>query len=324
MRIFRGIEEIPSGAVPSVVTIGNFDGVHIGHAKIFRELKALGDAHGWTPTVLTFDPHPTRIVAPERAPKLMTSIEQRLALVAQQGIEQALVLPFTSEVARLSPEDFVQQLLVDRLHARAVIVGENFRFGHRQAGDTRLLAELGGRFGFTVQVASAVKCRGQMVSSSAIRKLVEAGRVSGAARFLGRPYALEGEVVAGRGVGSKQTVPTLNLGVTAEVIPERGVYVTRTRDLDSGREWRSITNVGYRPTFGESGSLSIETFLLDPLEGESPRRIRVEFLARVRDERKFDAPEALRAQILRDVTAARSYFRRLERWSAAACPPAIS
>jgi riboflavin kinase/FMN adenylyltransferase len=157
----------------------------------------------------------------------------------------------------------------------------------------------------------AVTCRGRIVSSSAVRELLGEGRVSLAARLLLRPYSVEGEVVRGRGVGSKQTVPTLNLATAAEVVPAGGVYVTRTRDLDEPREWTSVTNIGYRPTFGASDQLTIETFLLDPLEGETPRRIRVEFLRRLREERKFDTPEALRAQILKDVRAAVQYFRRV-------------
>jgi riboflavin kinase / FMN adenylyltransferase len=160
----------------------------------------------------------------------------------------------------------------------------------------------------------AVACRGRIVSSSGIRGLVESGQVAAAGRLLLRPYAIEGDVVSGRGVGSKQTVPTLNLATGAELIPARGVYVTCTRDLDADRRWNSITNIGYRPTFGASDELTIETFLLEPLTGETPHRIRVEFLRRVREERKFDSPDALRAQILKDVGAAQRYFRRLRAW----------
>jgi riboflavin kinase/FMN adenylyltransferase len=244
----------------------------------------------------------------------MTSPVRRAELMRDEGIGQVLILPFTSELAQLGPEDFVRRILVDRLGARAVLVGDNFRFGNRQAGNVELLVELGRRFGFETEVIPAVTCRGRIVSSSGIRDLVQAGRVSVAGRFLCRPFALEGEVVSGRGVGSRQTVPTLNLATTAELIPARGVYITRTHDLGHSRRWNSITNIGYRPTFGESEELSIETFLLDPLKGDPPRRIRVEFLRRVRDERRFDAPEALRAQILRDVGAAQRYFRRVRAW----------
>jgi riboflavin kinase / FMN adenylyltransferase len=344
MRVYRSLAGLPADFGPSAVTIGNFDGVHRGHCEILRRVKALADARGWKASVLTFDPHPTKVVAPERTPKLMTTPERRAELMAAAGVEQILILPFDRAIAQWSPEEFVKQLLVDRLGARAVLVGDNFRFGCRQAGDTRTLEALGRQLGFDVEIAPAVTCRGQVVSSSGIRNLLCAGRIGLANRFLGRPYALDGAVVRGRGVGAKQTVPTLNLATAGEVIPARGVYVTRTRDLDSARVWTSVTNVGYRPTFGESDQLSIESFLLDPLfqasvdllAGDEPRHIRVEFLARLRSERKFESSEALKAQILRDVRAARNYFRRAQEWTqastralnqawtASTCPPATS
>jgi riboflavin kinase/FMN adenylyltransferase len=314
MRIYRSLDGVPADFGPSALTIGNFDGVHFGHRRILRSLRTLALDRGWKPSALMFDPHPTRVVAPERAPRLLSSPDGRAELMGGEGIEQVLILPFTRELALLSPEEFVKSLLVDRLGVRAVLVGDNFRFGHRQAGNIQVLAELGQRFGFETVVVPAVTCRGRIVSSSAIRELIVAGRVSLAARLLDRPYSLDGIVVTGRGVGSKQTVPTLNLATDAEVIPARGVYVTCTRDLESAREWMSITNVGYRPTFGTSEELSIETFLLEPLAGETPHRIRVELLWRVRDERKFETPEALKSQILRDVRVAQNYFRRVRVW----------
>ncbi len=311
MRIYRSLAEIPADFGPCALTIGNFDGVHYGHRLILRRVREVAAAHGWKASVLTFHPHPTRVVAPERSPLLMTTPDERVALMAQEGLEQALILPFTAELAQLEPEEFVRQILVDRLGARAVLVGDNFRFGRRQAGTVAVLRALGGQHGFDTQVVPAVMCRGRVVSSSAVRELVGEGRVSLAARLLLRPYSVEGEVVSGRGVGSRQTVPTLNLATAAELIPAGGVYVTRTRDLDEPRDWTSVTNIGYRPTFGASDQLTIETFLLDPLEGETPRRIRIDFLRRLREERKFDTPEALRSQILKDVRAAVTYFRRL-------------
>ncbi len=314
MKIYRSLQEIPADFGPSALTIGNFDGVHYGHRRILRRLAELAAEQAWKPSVLTFHPHPTTVVAPERSPLLMTTPERRAELMREEGIEQVLILPFTPELAQLSPEDFVRTLLVERLGARAVLVGDNFRFGHRQAGNVAVLRELGRRYGFDTEIVGAVSCRGRVVSSSGIRALIREGHVSLAARLLLRPYALEGGVVTGRGVGSKQTVPTLNLSTTAEVIPARGVYITRTRDLDALRQWNSVTNIGYRPTFGASEELSIETFLLEPPAGEVPRRIRVEFLRRVRDERRFNSPEELKAQILRDVRAAQNYFRRARAW----------
>jgi riboflavin kinase/FMN adenylyltransferase len=237
----------------------------------------------------------------------------------EEGVEQVLILPFTRELAQLSPEDFVRDLLVGTLGARAVLVGDNFRFGHRHAGNVHLLEELGRQLGFETEIVKAVRYRGEMVSSSGVRDLIRAGKVARAGRFLMHSYSVEGEVVSGRGVGSKQTVPTLNLATTAEVIPARGVYITRTCETETTRRWNSITNIGYRPTFGASDQLTIETFLLEPLEEPTPQRIRLEFLHRVRDERKFETPEALRAQILKDVRTANAYFRRLAAWTGRTC-----
>ncbi len=306
MRLARTMEQA-AGFGASAVTIGNFDGVHIGHQHLFKLVSDAARRCGGTPTVLTFDPHPAKVVAPERAPRLLTTPEERIGLMARYGIEQVLLLPFSADVARLSPEEFVDRILVRALGAKAVVVGDNFRFGHKQAGDTRLLAELGSRYGYETSIAGAVKCRGRVVSSSAVRALIDAGNMALACRFLNRPYALSGIVVRGHGIGSKQTVPTLNLKTEAEVLPARGVYITRTHD--KSRSWNSITNVGVRPTFGGQ-ELSIETFLLEPLIGETPSQIRVEFLRRVREERKFESPEALKEQIMRDVARAQTYFRR--------------
>jgi riboflavin kinase/FMN adenylyltransferase len=319
VRVYRSVAEAAGAFGPSVLTIGNFDGVHFGHRQILRRVRALAAAHGWKPSALTFDPHPTRVVAPHRQQRLLTSPIERAELMHEEGIAQVLILPFTPEVAQLSPEDFGRTLLVDALDAHAVLVGENFHFGHRQAGDVRVLAEIGRRLGFEVEIVPAVCCRGRMVSSSRVRELIEIGNVSLAARFLMRPYAIAGDVVHGRGVGSKQTVPTLNLATSAEVIPARGVYITQTQEGNGARVWNSITNVGYRPTFGASDELSIETFLLAPLEGPAPERIRLEFLRRVRDERQFASPEALRTQILQDVRVAQNYFRRVAAWTGRTC-----
>ena len=317
--MYHSLEEVPRDFGPSAVTIGNFDGVHFGHRRILRRVKEIAAEHGWKPSVLTFDPHPTRVVAPDRTPPLLTSPERRAALMRDEGIAQVLILPFTRELAMLTPEEFVERLLVKALGARAVLVGDNFHFGHRQAGNVAVLAELGRKFGFETEIVPAVAWRGRVVSSSGIRALIRAGKVDLAARLLQHAYGVEGEVVSGRGVGSKQTVPTLNLATQAEVIPARGVYITRTRDLADGREWNSVTNIGYRPTFGASDQLTIETFLLGPLAGEAPKRIRVEFLRRIREERKFESPEALRTQILKDVRTANAYFRRARAWAGRSC-----
>jgi riboflavin kinase/FMN adenylyltransferase len=310
MRAFRAISEVPVDFGPSVVTIGNFDGVHAGHREILRRVVAIARERGLVPMVLTFDPHPARVLAPDKAPKLIDTIGQRLRRMESEGVEAALLLPFSLELARLSPEEFARGVLADTLRARVVLVGDDFRFGHKQAGDIGTLRALGEKLGFEVESAGAIQWRGQRISSTAIRKLVEAGRVSRACRMLAEPFALEGAVVSGHGVGKQKTVPTLNLAPENELRPATGVYVTRTRDLDSDREWNSITNVGYRPTF-EGSDLSYETFLLDSFDGDTPSRIEVSFLYFIREERKFGSPELLRSQILKDVARAKRVHVRL-------------
>ncbi|MFN0169017.1 MAG: riboflavin kinase, partial [Bryobacteraceae bacterium] len=197
------------------------------------------------------------------------------------------------------------------MQVRAVVVGHNFRFGHRAAGDIRLLAELGSRLGFETHVINEVLLRHWAVSSTAIRHAVRTGHVSKASRMLGRFFALEGSVVSGQGIGSRQTVPTLNLAADSQLLPAHGVYITQTTDLHDGRTWESITNVGIRPTF-EGDQVTVETFLLSSFDGRTPARIRVEFLWRVRDERKFESAEVLKTQISKDVSRAKRYFRLRE------------
>jgi len=308
--IARSLQEAAAFG-PSAVAIGNFDGVHLGHRALLRATVNAARERRLRPVVLMFNPHPAFVVAPDRAPRLLTTPEERCTLLAEQGIEGVLILPFTSELSRLTPEEFATQVLRDVLQARVVLVGRRFRFGHKQTGNAAVLEELGARLGFAAQFVEEVAWRGRTVSSGVVRTAVMAGNVSTACRLLGRPHAISGEVVHGHGVGAKQTVPTLNLSTEAEVLPARGVYVTRTTDITDGRRWNSITNIGFRPTFGGDPQLSIETFLLDPLVGATPSSIRVEFLRRVRDERKFETVEVLKAQILLDVRQAKTYFRRL-------------
>lgn len=313
MAIYRSLAKLPPDLGPTAVTIGNFDGVHAGHRRILRRVVAVARERGLEPAVITFDPHPTRLVAPSRAPRLMTTPVQRCALMAEEGVRHCLILSFTAALARLSPEEFVRRVLAEALHARAVLVGDNFRFGYKQAGDTAILAEFGRRYGFTTEVISAIRVRGVVVSSSGIRHLIELGKVSQAGRLLEHPYTMEGIVVPGEGIGSRFTVPTLNLAQATELAPAVGVYITRTLEAGGRRSWPSVTNIGYRPTFG-GRQLTIETFLLEPLEDPAPRRIRLEFLRRLREERKFPDPEALKLQIFGDVARARTFFRRIGRW----------
>lgn len=308
-RVFRSLADPGLEARGRAVAVGNFDGVHTGHRRLFRRVVEESRENGWLPSVLTFHPHPTRVVAPDRAPKLLSTMEERLPMMRGEGIEQVIVLPFDRDFAALGPEEFARQILVEGVGAAAVFVGENFRFGSRQSGDVRLLEELAGQLGFRVEIVPSIYVRGRMASSSEVRHLLQKGAVSQACRLLERPYSVEGAIVPGHGVGSKQTVPTLNLSTEAEVVPADGVYITRTTDAEDGRVWQSITNIGMRPTF-EGTQKTIETFLLSPLNGSAPPRIRLEFLRRVREERKFASPDALKTQILRDVSRAQTYFRR--------------
>ena len=308
-RVYRSLQEIGSAARPSAVAVGNFDGVHAGHRKLFRRVVAAAAERGWIPSVLTFHPHPTTVVAPDRAPKLLSTPEQRWELMRAEGIDQVFQLPFDREFASLTAEDFVRNILVAGCGAAGVFVGENFRFGARQAGDVQLLRQLATELRFHVEVAPSVYVRGLMASSSEVRRLLQEGAVSRVCRLLERPYSVEGRIVSGHGIGSKQTVPTLNLETAAEIVPADGVYITQTTDLNSAAMWPSITNIGMRPTFnGEQRT--IETFLLSPLNGPAPEQIRLAFRKRVRSERKFESPAALKEQILKDVQQAQKWFRR--------------
>ena len=304
------LDDAAAGFPPSAVTIGNFDGVHAGHRRILDVTRERALALGCQSAVLLFDPHPMKIVAPERAPQLLTSPTERLRRFAELGMDAALVLSFTREVASLSPEDFVARVLVAKLSARAVVVGENFRFGYRQRGDFALLAALGREHGFEAHAVGAVSIGGSPVSSTRVRNLLRQGRVDLCRRLLRRPVSLQGPIVSGHGVGARLTVPTLNLQAEAEILPAHGVYVTETRDPRSGRCWPSVTNIGSRPTFDGHG-VHVETHLLSGLEGEDPKRIELLFFRRLRAEKKFESPEHLRRQIVADAGQAERFFRRL-------------
>ncbi len=297
----------------SVLAIGNFDGIHLGHQAILRATVERAHALSAVSTVLTFDPSPRKVLRPESAPLRLSTTAQRLEWFNALGIEAAVIMPFTLELSRLSPEEFVTQILVRDLQVKAVLVGENFHFGHKQAGNVKLLKELGTKNGFEVVIIPPVECHGEVVSSTIIRREVAEGDVSHAGRLLGRPFALTGEVVPGTGTGRKFTFPTLNLAAEQELLPARGVYITRTMLEGETCSHRSVTNIGVRPTFNGS-SLSVETHLLDFQPETTPKRIEVRFWERLREEKKFNGPEELRAQIAQDIAAANRFFNRLRRY----------
>jgi riboflavin kinase/FMN adenylyltransferase len=327
--IFSSLEEARGRFGPCALAIGNFDGVHIGHQALLAQATQFVRQNGFVsqdapgqagfvrqndlrPAALTFHPHPATIVAPHRVPPLICTLEQRLRYLQLAGAERILVLPFTAETALLSPKEFVRQILLDVLDTRAVFVGENFHFGHKQAGTPATLEALGKEFGFVSQFVKPVVYRGEVVSSSVIRSCLANGNVTRAARLLNRCFSIEGPVVSGHGVGSKQTVPTLNLHPVAGQILPRGVYITETFDAAGTRHWQSITNVGVRPTFGGE-ELTVETFLLSPFDGARPEHIEVRFRRFVRQERQFPTPDALKTQIMRDVGRAKAYWRRVSK-----------
>jgi len=297
----------------SVLAIGNFDGIHLGHQAILRAAVQCAAKTRDVATALTFDPSPRKVLRPESAPMRVSTNAQRMEWFGTVGLEAAVVLPFTLDLARLSPEEFVEQILVRGLRVRAVLVGENFRFGHRQGGDVALLRELGARHGFAVEIIPPLALDGEIVSSTAIRREIAAGNVTHAARLLGRPFVLTGEIVSGTGTGRRFTFPTLNLKPEQELLPARGVYVTRTLLEGESKSRRSVTNVGMRPTFN-GASLSVETHLLDFSGEVTAKRMEVRFWKRLREEKKFAGPEELRAQIARDIASARRFFTRLRRF----------
>ncbi|MGA8224256.1 MAG: bifunctional riboflavin kinase/FAD synthetase [Candidatus Acidiferrales bacterium] len=292
----------------SVVTIGNFDGVHLGHQRILAGVVERARATDLMAAVLTFFPHPSRILRPEAAPALLSTLPQRLAAFEAAGMDAALVLKFDAELAKVSAEDFARVYLVETLNARAVMIGGNFRFGHRQAGDVILLEELGRQQNFEVHVVPPVVTDGVVVSSSAIRQTLGEGRVEDAARLLGRPFALEGEIRPGTGQGRKLIVPTLNLTTEQECLPKSGVYATQT--VVEGKKYYSATNIGVRPTF-DGKRLTIESHLFDFSRDLTSGPMKVCFHTRLRDEQKFSGPQALKDQVLRDIEQAKEYFRMM-------------
>src|SRR5580692_5434953 len=289
----------------SAVTIGTFDGLHLGHQKILQLVRERAGGAGYRAAVITFDPHPMSVLQPERAPVLIQTLAQRLAGFEQMGMDAALVLRFDRELSLVSANDFIERILVRSLRAGGILVGENFRFGHRGAGDVRLLEERGKQDGFKVEIVPPVEVAGQMVSSTAIRGAVASGDVAGAIPFLGRPFSLTGEIRSGAGRGRTILFPTLNLAPEQELLPQLGVYATET--AVAGKLYSSVTNVGTRPTFNGSG-VTVESHLFGFSEEVTAGRMEVFFHTRIRDERKFSGPDALRAQIARDIETAKKFF----------------
>src|SRR5829696_7897921 len=307
MRLFHGYENAEIGR-PSVLTLGVFDGLHLGHQLILSRVVERARRLGAVPTVITFDPHPRAVLHPESAPPLLQTFDQKVEAFGVLGVEQTIVVRFTPEFAGVRADEFLRDVVHERLQAREVYLGRGFAFGRGREGDIDLLRRVSGELGFFADEVPEVRLRGQRISSSRIRELLAAGRVNLARRMLGRPYGVEGRVERGAERGRKLGFPTANLRPHNRVIPRNGVYVTGT--LIDGQWRRSVTNVGLRPTFGDASEPSVETFVMNwdgDLYGDV---VRVRFLYRLRDERKFSSIEQLKSQIMRDVDRANSYFER--------------
>jgi riboflavin kinase/FMN adenylyltransferase len=289
--------------IRSAVAVGNFDGVHRGHQALVAAAIARARETGGAAVVLTFDPHPARVLRPEAAPSALTTLAQKEELASALGIDRVVALVFDAGLAALSPEAFAGEVLQNALGAHHVVVGESFRFGRARLGDARTLEALGGRHGFDVRVVAPVLHGGRPISSSRVREALVAGDVDEAAQLLGRPYALDGRVVRGDGRGRGLGIPTANLAAEEQLLPARGVYAGRCRTPDG--EWHlAVVNVGERPTFGGKG-LHVEAHLLDFAGELYGARLRLAFHARLRGEERFESAQALVERIQQDVRATR-------------------
>jgi riboflavin kinase/FMN adenylyltransferase len=301
MRIVRGLESYPPDAGPSVVALGVFDGIHLGHRAILGTAVARGKARGAQVVACTFDRHPMEVLQPARAPVPLTTLAERLDLIAETGVDVSLVLAFTPDLAAIEPEIFVKDVVVGRLHAQEVVVGYNHTFGRGARGDAALLCSVGAPIGLVTHVVPPLLVDDVPVSSSEIRTALKEGDVRRAARYLGRPYSVAGTVTRGAGRGRTLGFPTANLDPERPLLVPTGVYACRAED---GGLHRAVVNVGVRPTFGDN-ALAVEAFLMDFAGDLYGHALRLHFVGRLRGEQKFESVDELRAQITRDVEAAR-------------------
>src|SRR5437879_5478977 len=307
MRLFHGTDNADI-ARPTVLTLGVFDGLHLGHQRIMQTVVERARALNASPTVITFEPHPRAVLHPESAPPLLQTFDQKIEALGVLGIEQTIVIHFDKAFAQIRAEDFLRDVIDDRLHAKEVYLGRGFAFGHNREGHIELLRSVSKQLGFFADEVPEVRLRERRVSSTRIRELLNQGRVNLARRMMGRPYGVEGRVVRGAERGVTLGFPTANLHPQNRVIPLNGVYVTAT--LIDGQWRRSVTNIGTRPTFDDGAETSVETHVMNwsgDLYGDV---VRVRFLHRLRDERKFESVDQLRNQIACDVARAKQFFER--------------
>ncbi len=312
MQIFHQLAGVPADFGPTVLSVGNFDGVHRGHQHVLRQMSKRAKELNARSMVLTFDPHPIRIIRPREAPPLLTPLPEKLKLLEATGLDAVLVLPFSRDLSMMPPFEFAEEIISSALNAVEVHEGFNFHFGHKKEGTVDRLKEYGRKLGFEVVIYQAMRYRGHILSSSDVRRLVQAGRMDRARHLLGRPFSIVANPGRGRGYGHKYTVPTVNLSRYDELIPKIGVYITQ---LTVGDEtFDAVTNVGVRPTFG-ADSFAIETHILNfhPIDLEPETAVELTFLKRLRDEIRFPDPETLKSQIGKDVRKAQRFFRLVHR-----------
>jgi riboflavin kinase/FMN adenylyltransferase len=311
MQIYRSLSELPAALGPVVATIGNFDGVHLGHQGVIEEVIERARSLGGRSIAITFEPHPSRVLRPDTPTKLITPTTRKLELLAATGLDATLVLPFTEELCHTSARDFAANILVGAVHITEIHEGDNFRFGYHAEAGIESLEALGRELGFHTVVYAPRTLRGGAVSSSRVRDLLTKGDVSAARALLGQPFAIDATPASGRGYGTKYAVPTINLAPYAELLPGNGVYITTLRigEGPQAETFEGVTNVGNRPTFG-ADSFAVESHLLNfhPVDLSESTPLRLTFLRRLRAERRFPSPEALRDQIRMDVIRARRYF----------------
>lgn len=315
MQIAHSLAALAPDSTPSVVTIGNFDGVHCGHQAVIASVNQRARALNARSVVVTFDPHPSHVVGNKGRTALLTPLSRKLELLATTGIDLTLVLPFTEELRTLTARQFAEQVLCNALHTLEIHEGENFRFGHQAEAGIDGLTQLGKDFCFGVQAYEPVLCRGEAISSSRIRKLIADGNVGAARALLGRAFSVDSTPAPGRGYGTRYAVPTVNLAPYSELLPAHGVYITTLRigEGADAQTFQGVTNAGNRPTFG-ADSYAVETHLFGfkPLELTPATPLRLTFLDRLRSEKRFPDPEALRTQIGEDVQRAQRYFHLSE------------
>jgi len=315
LRVYRGTAELEGPLTRAVLTIGNFDGFHVGHQTMLRTVIERARALAGVAAVYTFDPHPRKVLHPEQAPRLLTTFEQKRELLELAGVDVLIAEPFDLEFAKISPDRFVREYIHQRIHPLEVYVGYDFHYGRDREGSMRLLTETGPLLGFAVTIIPEVTVGGSDVSSTRIRDLLATGRVEEASTLLGRPFAIRGRVIPGDRRGRSIGFPTANLAPENEVLPAAGVYAGEMRMLDvgdpaQGTSWPAVVNVGVRPTFRDAQGFLAEAHLIDWQGDLYDRSVELDFRHRLRDERRFPGADALREQIARDVAQAR---RSLER-----------